>query len=61
MGPEILVSLLLGLLDRAATIGALLTKVKAEGRDVTPAELDQLAADDDAARKALQEAIDKAK
>lgn len=55
------IQLLLGLLDRATQIGALISKAQAEKRDITPAELDQLVAADDAAKKALQDAIDKAK
>jgi hypothetical protein len=57
----ILVDLLLGLLDRANAIGALISKAKAEGRDVTDAELDALVAQDDAARAALVAAIAKAR
>ena len=57
----IVVDLLLGLLDRASAIGALLAKANAEGRDVTEAELDTLAGEDDAARAALDAAIKKAR
>ncbi len=47
MGTEAaLVSLLLGLLDRAASIGTLLTKTRAEGRQPSPEELDELLAVD---------------
>lgn len=60
MNAAVLVELLLGLLDRAAAIGGLLTKAKAEGRDVTSAELDTLFAEDATAKAALQAAIDKA-
>lgn len=60
MNAALLVDLLLGLLDRAAAIGGLLTKAKAEGRDVTSAELDALFAEDATAKAALQAAIDKA-
>jgi hypothetical protein len=55
------VDLLLGLLDRASAIGTLLAKANTEGRDVTDAELDALAAGDDAARAALDAAIKKAR
>lgn len=55
------IGLLLAVLDRASQIGALIAKAKAENRDITPAELDTLQGVDDAARKALQDAIDKAK
>ncbi len=61
MDPMTAVTLLLGLLDRATQIGALISKAQAEKRDITAAELDQLVAADDAARKQLQDAIDKAK
>ena len=57
---EIAVSLLLGLLDRAAQIGTLISTAKAQGRDVTAAELDALVAADQTARGALQQAIDAA-
>ena len=57
----ILVDLLLGLVDRAATISTLLSTAKAEGRDVSAAELDTLFAGDDAARASLQAKIDAAK
>lgn len=60
MNAAALVTLLLGLLDRAAAIGVLLSKANAEGRDVTDAELDALGASDDAARARLQAAIDAA-
>lgn len=52
-----LVTLILGLLDRAAVAGALLTKTRAEGREPTAAELDALERDDDAARDRLQAEI----
>lgn len=53
----ILVSLLLQYSDKIATVGKMLTTAKAEGRDVTQAELDALFAGDDAARAALDAAI----
>lgn len=55
------VQLLLSLLDRATQIGALISKAQAEKRDITAAELDTLVAQDDAAKKALDEAIAKAR
>ncbi len=61
MGAELAVSLLLGLLDRATQIGALIKTAQSEGRDITSAELDTLVAADDAARKALNDAIAAAK
>ncbi len=53
----IAVQLILGLLDRASAIGGLLKQAQTEGRDITDAELDALAVDDDAAAKALKDAI----
>lgn len=57
----ILIDVLLKLLDKAGAIGSLIGKAKAENRDVTDAELDQLAAGDDVAKKTLQDAIDRAR
>lgn len=57
----LLVELLLGLIDRASAVGAIISKAQAEGRDVTDAELDGLAAGDDAAKIALAAAIAKAR
>ena len=59
MGTELAITLLLGLIDRAAAYGALISKAKAEGRDVSEAELDALASEDDQARKELEAAIAK--
>jgi len=56
-GVELAIQLLLGLVDRAAAISALLTTAKAENRDVTQAELDALVAADDVAKAALDAAI----
>ena len=61
MGASAAITLLLGLLDRASQIGALLGKAQAEGRDVTEAELDALVTDDGRARDALVAAIALAK
>jgi hypothetical protein len=61
MGAEILISLLLGLLDRASQIGALISTARGEGRDITPAELDALMEQDKVAREDLVDAIAKAK
>lgn len=61
MGAEVLITLILGLLDRASAIGALLTKARGEGRDVTTAELDALRTADDLARQQLVDAIAAAK
>lgn len=63
MGPNAVVALnlILGLIDRAAAIKALLDAAKAEGRDVTLAELDALVAADDLARAELVAAIQAAR
>ena len=53
----LVLSLLFGLLDRAAAIAQLLRTARAENRDVTDAELDALVHDDDAARAELVNAI----
>lgn len=58
---EALIALLLGLLDRAAAIGTLITTARKEGRDITDAELDALVDADDAARADLVSAIERAK
>ena len=59
MNSAIAIDLLLNLLDRAAAYGALVSQAKNEGRDITDAELDGLATEDDVARKELEEAIKK--
>ncbi len=48
------IQLLLGLLDRASSIGALIQTAQKSGVDITQAQLDALVADDDKARAALQ-------
>lgn len=58
-GIDLAITLLFGLLDRAAAYQALVTKARDEGRDVTDAELDALAAEDDNARDELEAAIAK--
>lgn len=58
MGVETAITLLFGLLDRAAVWAKEISAAKAEGREVN---LDLFVAQDDAARKALQEAIAKRK
>ena len=55
------ITLLLGLIDRAAAVGAVINQARAEGRDVNEAELAQAFADDDAARERLKDAIAKAR
>ena len=62
MGNTLLaVDLMIGLIDRAVAYSAVIQKARAENRDVTSAELDQLAAQDDVAREELRAAIEKAK
>lgn len=61
MSSVIAVQLLIQLLGQADAIARLLQLAKSENRDVTDAELNALAASDDAARNALQSAIDKAR
>ena len=61
MNSAALVTLLLGLVDRAAAIGTLLNKTRAEGREPSDAEIDAVIGDDAAARQAFQAAIDAAK
>lgn len=61
MGVEAAITLVLGLLDRAQAIGAMISRAQAEKRDITPAELDAVVAQDDTARATLQAAIDKAR
>lgn len=53
MGAELAVTLLISLLNRATQIGALLSKAQATGVDITVEQLDALAQEDDAMRKAL--------
>lgn len=57
----LVIQLLLGLLDRASSIAALIKEAQSQGRDITQAELDTLFAADDAARAELQAEIDKQK
>jgi hypothetical protein len=57
MGTEMAITLLLGLIDRAAAWGAVIAKAQAEGRELTEAEVDAFAAADDVAKAALEKAI----
>jgi RNA:NAD 2'-phosphotransferase (TPT1/KptA family) len=61
MGADIAITLLLGLLDRAAVIGSVINAARTEGRDLTQAEIDLVVAADDKARNELVAAIEKAK
>lgn len=58
---DLAITLLLQFMSRAQEVGALINKARSEGRDVSQAELDALVANDDAAKAALQQAIDAAK
>lgn len=60
MNTQLAVQLLLIALQNTAAIGALIDKARAEGRDITDVEINDLTAADGAARKALQDAIDAA-
>ena len=61
MGTAEGIALLLEILDRAATWGAVVQKAQAENRDLTPAEVDGFAASATASEKRLRQAIDKAR
>lgn len=61
MNAEILVTLLLGLVDRAAAVSALLGKAQAENRDVTLEEIDEAFTVEAVARAELQTAVDEAR
>jgi hypothetical protein len=61
MNAAAIVTLLLGLLDRASAIGQFLTILQTEKRDATPEEWAALLQADDAARIALVQAIAQAK
>lgn len=56
-GAALALQLLLGLLDRASQVGALINAAKSENRDITNAELDTLVAADDKAKQDLEDAI----
>jgi hypothetical protein len=55
------IEILLSLLDRAATWGAVVQKARMENRAITEAEIDAFFAADDAADKRLADAIARAK
>lgn len=54
---DLVLSLLIALLNNASAISALITKAKAEGRDVTPAEVQALLDNDGLERAKLVVAI----
>lgn len=55
------IELLIQLIDRAAAASAIIKQARAEGRDVTSAELQQLRSEGDAALADLDAAIQAAK
>jgi hypothetical protein len=57
----VLLQILFGLIDRAGNISALISKARAQGRTISDAEIDAQIAVDDAAKAALQVAIDEAR
>lgn len=61
MNAVIALDLLIKLLGQADAIARLINAARAEGRDVTDAELNALVAKDDAAKAALQAAIEQAR
>ena len=58
MNALLAIQLLTQLLTQAQGLSAVLQKAHAEGRDITDAELDALAAADDASKARLQALID---
>lgn len=61
MNTDQALTLLIALLSQANEIGRLIRQAQAEGRDITDAELDALAIEDDAARARLAAAIEAAR
>lgn len=61
MNTEIAIAILLTLAQQADKIAALIRQARAEGRDITDAELDALASADDQARALLEAEIQKAR
>jgi hypothetical protein len=57
----ILLDLLISLASRIQGVTEIIKKARAEGRDVTEDELSAIIGEDDVAKKALDEAIAKAK
>jgi len=58
---SVAISALLELTIQIQKVAQLIQAARAEGRDISDSELDSLAAEDDAARKALDEAIARAR
>lgn len=61
MNVDLAFELMLLILNRAASIGAMIARARSEGRDISPAELDGLRATDDAAKLKFQANIDAAR
>jgi hypothetical protein len=57
MGTVEAITLLLGLIDRAAAWGAVIAKAQAEGRELTEEEVDAFVTADDDAKARLESAI----
>lgn len=55
------IGLLLQLIEQAARVSAVIRQAQAEGRDLTSAELASVVAENDVARAALVDAIERAK
>jgi hypothetical protein len=51
------IGLLLQLIEQAARVSSVIRQARAEGREVTPAELAEIVAENDAARAELLKAI----
>ncbi|HEX7103946.1 MAG TPA: hypothetical protein VF201_14980 [Nitrolancea sp.] len=54
------IGLLLELIEQAARVSSVIRQAQAEGREVTKDELAQIVAENDAARQALVDAINRA-
>jgi hypothetical protein len=54
------IGLLLQLIEQAARVSGVIRQAQAEGREVTPAELAEIVAENDAARAKLVDAIRRA-
>ncbi len=54
------IGLLLQLIEQAARVSGVIRQTQAEGREVTPAELAEIVAENDAARAKLVDAIRRA-
>lgn len=58
MNADLVLELMLLALNQAAKMGAMISQARAEGRDISDAELDGLRAADDAAKLKFQARID---